>query len=336
MHLARPSRPVINVRIINMLRSFFISLARSAWAQRTLPGWRITKKLASRFIAGESLDEAIQVIRQLNERGIQASIDYLGENTTTLDAASLAVEEIIQILEKINLSGVRANISIKLSQIGLNLDADFCQKNLTEILTKASQWGNFIRIDMEDSSLTEKTVGAYIGARQLKMDNCGIVIQSYLYRSQADIQRMLAFNGKVRLCKGAYQEPPEIAFRKKREVDENYEQLADLLMNGAIKAGAPRLSADGRTPPLPAFATHDERLIRKICTSAANLNLPQDAVEFQMLYGIRRDLQDRLASGGYPVRVYVPYGTHWFPYFMRRLGERPANVWFFLANFFRR
>ena len=327
---------MINVRIIDMLRSFFVSLSHSSWAQRTFSSWGIAKKLASRFIAGERSGDAIQVIRQLNERGIQATLDHLGENTTTLDEAGQAVDEVIHILGEIDRCGARANVSIKLSQLGLNLDPDFCMKNLLKILSKANELGNFIRIDMEDSTLTEKTLAAFYGAREKQLDNCGVVIQSYLYRSQADITRILSVNGKVRLCKGAYQEPPEIAYPRKRDVDENYVRLAELLLNGAIQAGMPRLSADGRIPPLPAFATHDEQIIQKMCASADRLNLPKDALEFQMLYGIRRDLQDQLAASGYPVRVYVPYGSHWFPYFMRRLGERPENVWFLLSNYFRR
>ncbi len=319
-----------------MLRSFFGSLSRSIWAQRTFSNWAIANKLASRFIAGESSSEAIQVIRQLNERGIQATLDHLGENTTTREEATQAVDEVIHMIEEIERCGARANVSIKLSQMGLNLDADFCLKNVQRILSKASESGNFVRIDMEDSSLTDKTLAVFMGSRQTQLENCGIVIQAYLYRSEADIRQILTMQGKVRLCKGAYQEPAEVAYPKKSDVDDNYERLAELLLNGAVQAGLPRLSGDGRVPPLPAFATHDERLIQKICASAARMNLPKDALEFQMLYGIRRDLQERLASEGHPVRVYVPYGAHWFPYFMRRLGERPANVWFIFSNYFRK
>ncbi len=186
-----------------MLRSFFGSLSRSTWAQRTFSRWAIAKKLASRFIAGESSAEAIQVIRQLNERGIQATLDHLGENTTTREEATQAVDEVIHMIDEIERCGARANVSIKLSQMGLNLDADFCLKNVQQILAKASASGNFVRIDMEDSSLTEKTLAVFMGARQMQLENCGIVIQAYLYRSEADIRQILTHAGKGEALQGS-------------------------------------------------------------------------------------------------------------------------------------
>ena len=207
------------------------------------------------------------------------------------------------------------------------------------ILRRAGELGNFIRIDMEDSSLTGKTLQIWEWAHSpggLGFDSVGIVIQAYLYRSHEDICRILESGGRVRLCKGAYDEPESVAFPQKKDVDANFDRLATLLLEGALKAGSPQISTDGRVPPIAAVATHDELRIRHAQEEIRRLDLPKGAMEFQMLYGIRRDMQEQLAGQGYPVRVYVPYGTHWYPYFMRRLAERPANVWFFLSNFFRR
>ena len=326
------------------LRWFFIALSRASWAQRAITRWGFAWKAASRFIAGENVEEAIRVIRELNGRGIQATLDHLGENTTRPEAARQAAEEVIHALQVLDREKARANVSLKLSQIGLGLDEQLCRDNLARILAEARRLGNFIRIDMEDSSLTEATLQIYLWARAQGYDNTGIVIQSYLYRSEADIATILRVGGRVRLCKGAYMEPSTVAFPKKKDVDASYDRLATQLMEGARvqpggpsqQAGAPEASPDGRFPPIPALATHDEARVRYAQSEVSRLELSRRAVEFQMLYGIRRDLQESLAAQGYPVRVYVPYGTHWYPYFMRRIAERPANVWFFVSNYFRR
>lgn len=327
---------MIHVRIMYMLRSFFISLSRAGWAQRSITRWGFARRMASRFVAGETAEEAIRAIRQLNAHGINGTLDHLGENTSSPDAARQAAGEVAAMLEAIDRAGVRANVSIKLSQMGLTIDPNLCRENLCSLLEKASSLGNFVRIDMEDAALTEHTLDMYYWARQQGFENTGIVIQSYLFRSEADIRRIGDLSGRVRLCKGAYKEPPAVAFPLKSDVDEHFDHLAELLMEGATRAGLPRLSEDGRIPPIPALATHDERRIHQARAAAIRLKLPKEALEFQMLYGIRRDLQQELAAAGYPVRVYVPYGTHWYPYFMRRLGERPANVWFLASNFFRK
>ena len=318
-----------------MLRSFFITMSKAAWAQRLITRWGIAWRTASRFVAGESPMEAIQAVQALNKRGIQASLDHLGENTTSPQAAVQATGEILLALDKIQEAGVRANVSIKLTQIGLALDPDQCQQNLITILDRARQHQNFVRIDMEDSPFTEETLSMYGLMRQHGFENLGVVIQAYLYRSEGDVKRIANDAGRIRLCKGAYQEPPEVAFPKKIDVDANYDRLIEILMDGAMAAGMPVLSPDGRIPPIPAIATHDPERIVHACSYAEKIGLPRQAFEFQMLFGIRRDLQDRLAGEGYQVRVYVPYGDHWYPYFMRRLAERPANIWFFISNFFK-
>jgi proline dehydrogenase len=319
-----------------MMRAFFISLSKVSWAQQLISRSRFARNAASRFIAGETHADAIQAVRALNASGISATLDHLGENTVDEEAARQATEEVMEILEQIERCNVRSNVSIKLSQLGLILDEALCRQNLALILEKAQAANNFVRIDMEDSSLTQKTLNAFFWAHQQGYENTGIVIQSYLYRSEADILALGERGDRVRLCKGAYKEPPEIAFPKMKGVNESFDHLVDLLYAAALTKGAPVISADGRIPPIPALATHDDQRIQYARAAAEGVGLPKSALEFQMLYGIRRDLQKQLAEEGYPVRVYVPYGTHWYPYFMRRLAERPANVWFLLSNLLRR
>jgi proline dehydrogenase len=319
-----------------MLRSILIYLSQAAWARRIVTGWNFSWRAASRFVAGENLQDAIEVIKGLNEMGINATLDHLGEHTSDPEKAIQATEDVMEALTAIEQSGVRSNTSIKLTQIGLALDENLCRDNLERILKHAQKINNFVRIDMEDSPWIEKTLSLY---RHMKeecgCDNVGIVIQAYLYRSEDDVAQIMKVNGRVRLCKGAYQEPENIAFPKKKDVDANFEHLTNLLVDGALLAGSPPISEDGNIPPIPAIATHDENRIEytKTCLKAAGL--PREAMEFQMLNGIRRDLQMQLSSAGFPVRVYVPYGTEWYPYFTRRLAERPANLWFFISNLFR-
>ncbi len=320
-----------------MLRSFFIYLSQAVWARRLVTRWSFARRAASRFIAGEKLEDAIRVIGQLNEKGIMATLDRLGEHTTNLDEAKQATRDIIHIFDVIDLAGVRANVSIKLSQIGLSLDKALCAENLRQILEHAQQKKSFVRIDMEDSPTVDATLELYQQMREdYHFDNTGLVIQSYLYRSAADIEKIMASGGRVRLCKGAYKEPAEAAFPKKKDVDDNYDRLVMKMIDSSLALGSPAVSADGKFPPILAVASHDENRLILAKAYANKVGLPQKAIEFQMLHGIRRDLQEQTVQQGYPVRVYVPYGTEWYPYFMRRLAERPANVWFFISNFFRK
>ena len=323
-----------------MLRAFFITLSKARWAQRTITQWPFAWRAASRFVAGEQPAGAVRAIRALNAKGIQATLDHLGENTTNAAEATQATADIQLILDEIEQAGVRSNVSIKLSQIGLALDTALCRDNLARILEHAHTRANFVRIDMEDSPYTDRTLDLYHEMYARGYDNTGVVVQSYLYRTGHDVTCLLTQQAhrahtRVRLTKGAYREPVDVAYRRKADVDANYDRLTKLLLDSALAAGAPAISADGRTPPIPAIATHDERRIQYATAYAKQIGLPKQALEFQMLYGIRRDLQEQLAAAGYPVRVYVPYGTRWYPYFMRRLAERPANVWFFVANYFR-
>jgi proline dehydrogenase len=317
-----------------MLRSFFVALAKAVWTYRLITSWSVSRRVSRRFVAGETIAEAIQVVRQLNLEGINATLDHLGENTTTEPEARAAAEEVLTLLQAIYRSGVRCNVSVKLSQIGLTLDEELCRELVGGIISRARELGNFIRIDMEGSDLTERTLNVYEWVLdQGYAANVGIVLQAYLFRTGRDLEQAVAKGGRVRLCKGAYQEPASIAFARKSDVNLSFDQLTLLLLRYVRSSSAPGLSANGRIPPVPAIATHDPARIAYVRRVVSELGIEKTAVEFQLLYGIRRDLQHQLKADGFPVRVYVPYGTHWYPYFMRRLGERPANLWFFISNF---
>ena len=320
-----------------MFRSILIYLSKATWARKIVTQWRIAWMVASRFVAGEKPEDAIQAIESLNEMGICATLDHLGESVETAENANDAVDEIIHILEKIDKEDVRSGVSIKLSQIGLALDEKVCEANLRRILNRAKALHNYVRIDMEDSPYTEVTLSLFrkMMAEGFK-ENVGIVIQAYLYRSEKDVQQLMEECATVRLCKGAYKEPPDIAFPKKKDVDANFDKLTKMMIDGALKHGKPEVSDCGRYPPIPAIGSHDASRIHFAKNYARKVGLPNQALEFQMLYGIRRDLQESLKKEGYPVRVYVPYGTEWYPYFVRRLAERPANLWFFVSNLVRR
>jgi proline dehydrogenase len=320
-----------------MLRSILIYLSKATWARKLVTSWGFAWRAASRFVAGETLQDGIDVIKDLNARGINATLDHLGEHTTDPERAQRATEDILEALAAIDESGVRANVSVKLTQLGLALDEQLCRENLERILKRAQELSNFVRIDMEDSPWVNQTLSLYrYLLNDCGCDNVGVVIQSYLFRSEQDVVDIMAQHGRIRLCKGAYQEPERVAFPKKSDVDVNYDLLARLMLEGAVAADSPPVSPDGKIPPIPALATHDEKRITLAKAYIDQLSLPLLAMEFQMLNGIRRDLQQQLAAEGYPVRVYVPYGTEWYPYFVRRLAERPANLWFFLSNMFRK
>jgi proline dehydrogenase len=319
-----------------MLRSFLIYLSKASWAQKMVSSWGLAWKTASRFVAGTKVEDAIGVIRQLNAKGINVTLDHLGEHTSKPEEASEATDEILNTLDEIYKSRLCANVSIKLTQIGLGLDENLCGQNLERILAKAKEYGNFVRIDMEDTPYTDKTIALYYQMHGKGYSNTGLVVQSYLYRTEADVRKLLNDKTRIRLVKGAYQEPADKAFPKKADVDANYDLLTKILIDAALDGQSPSVSNDGCFPPLPAIATHDENRIAFAKQYIQKTNLPKEALEFQMLYGIRRDLQEQLVKEGYPVRVYVPFGTQWYPYFMRRLAERPANVWFFISNFFRK
>jgi len=301
-----------------MLRHTFLYLSEQPALKDLALRFQFAENMARRFVAGETLDEAVQVIRVLNHRGLLVTLDHLGENVISRQDAERATETYLHIFDEIDRTGVDANVSLKLTQLGLDRGDDFAYENLRRIVEHAGQYGNFVRMDMEGSAYTQRTLDIYDRLREAGLDNVGVVIQAYLYRSEADIERLIERGVKVRLCKGAYDEPPEIAFPKKADVDRNYVRLTQLLFSPAAREHG----------VAPAIATHDEKMIAAAKEAIQQNNVAPEKFEFQMLYGVRRELQQRLADEGYRVRIYVPYGAEWYPYFMRRMAERPANVLF--------
>jgi proline dehydrogenase len=286
----------------------------------------LAKRVARRFVAGETIEEAMAATRALNARGMLVTLDYLGESVTDEAVAAAARDEILQLLERINSTGLEANVSVKLTQLGLRIRKEFAIENLRQILTRAQGYGNKIRIDMEESELVDMTLDIYHALKdEYGFENVGVVIQSYLYRSEKDVKELIQEGAWVRLCKGAYAEPPDIAFPDKADTDANYILLTKMMLSEEARNKGVYLGV----------ATHDEEIIEATIDFAKENEIPPDDYEFQMLYGIRRDLQVRLVDQGYKLRIYVPYGTAWYPYFVRRLAERPANLWFFISNLLR-
>lgn len=318
-----------------MLRAILLYLSKAAWARRIVTGWGFARRASARFVAGENLEAAIGAVGALGARGLNATLDHLGEHVTTADEARAAADDYLAILDRICGAGVRSNASLKLSQLGLEVDTNLCRDNLHRIVAKGAECGIFIRIDMEDSSTVDRTLTIYRSLTGDGLSNVGLVLQAYLYRTETDLRALMAEGASIRLCKGAYNEPASVAFPKKSDVDRNYDRLAGLMLAAALERGGETVSADGRVPPRTALATHDPRRIEFARREAERLGLPRAAVEFQMLYGIRGDLQQELARAAYPVRIYVPYGQEWYPYYVRRLAERPANLWWFLTNLVR-
>ncbi len=315
-----------------MLRAPLLYLSSAVWARQALSHMSLARRTASRFVSGQTADDAVAAIRNLNRRGINATLDHLGESVTNEAEAVRAADDYVFVLGKVRECGVRSNVSLKLTQMGLDLGEDFCVGNVRRVLAQARALDTFVRVDMEGTPYTDATIRVF---RALYEDfhNVGLVVQAYLYRTEADLKALVADGVRIRLCKGAYKEPPDKAFPRKADVDANYVKLAQFLLDHACDAPAP--DGSGRFPPLPALATHDEKIIELTRAYAAKIGLKPQQYEFQMLFGIRRELQDRLAAEGNAVRVYVPYGTEWYPYFMRRLAERPANLWFFISNLVR-
>ncbi|HZS48914.1 MAG TPA: proline dehydrogenase family protein [Blastocatellia bacterium] len=277
------------------------------------------QKITKRFVAGETLEEALGAIRDLNSKGITASFDHLGESIKSASEADGEVTEYNRILQTIDRERLHSNVSVKLTQLGLDIDPEICYQNTRKIVETARSFENFVRIDMEDSAHTGTTLEVFRRLRA-EFDNVGIVVQAYLYRTEKDVEDLLKIGARIRLCKGAYKEPASVAFPKKEDVDQNYVKLMKMLLPSNIYHG---------------IATHDPAMIEATKKFAGENNIGKGRFEFQMLFGIRRDLQESLIKEGYGLRVYVPYGNAWYPYFMRRLAERPANVWFILKNFFK-
>lgn len=279
----------------------------------------LARRFATRFVAGETADAAIEAARTLASAGITASLDLLGESVTNPEAARSARDEILALLDQMeDEATIETNVSVKPSQMGLDLDLDLCRTHFRDLLGRVRALNGFLRLDMEGATHTQRTLDLFANDLQPEYgDHVGVVIQSALRRSAEDVDRLLARGARVRLCKGAYREESDIAFPDKRDVDRQYVSLMERLL---------------REGNYPALATHDEAIIAHAQRCVAREGIAPDRFEFQMLHGVRRDLQNRLRASGYRVRVYIPFGTHWYPYLMRRLAERPANIAFILGN----
>ncbi|MBI5876004.1 MAG: proline dehydrogenase family protein [Chloroflexi bacterium] len=307
-----------------MTRALFINLSRNDAFQRFVIRFPLSRRVSRRFVAGETLAEAVAAIQRLNAKGLLATFDHLGENVKSAGEARAAADAYTGMLDAIEQNKLRSNVSLKPTHMGLDFGDDVCLGNIKRVAAHARHTGNFVRIDMEGSPYTQRTLDLYRALRADGADNVGIVIQAYLFRSADDIAALAAMGARVRLFKCAYKEPDHIAFPRKANVDASFRNLISALWSPeALAAGAHA-----------ALATHDERIIAWAIDEAAKRGVAKDRFEFQMLYGIRRERQEQLARDGYTVRVYVPYGTQWYPYFMRRLAERPANVLFLIKNLF--
>jgi proline dehydrogenase len=302
-----------------MMRALLIRLSESKSLAKIVTGNPVTRRMSRRFVAGEKLDEAVSAARACNHAGLSVSLDHLGENVSTEEEARRARDAYLENFDRIAAEKLDANVSLKLTQLGLDLGTEICFSLLESVVERAARYNNFLRVDMEGSPYTQRTIEMVKRARA-NYERVGAVIQAYLYRSEQDVKDLLAIGCRIRLCKGAYREPASIAFAKKEDVDKNYLRLMQLLLPSGIYHG---------------IATHDPRMIDATKNFAAQQGIGNDQFEFQMLYGIRTDLQQQLVGEGYRMRVYIPYGAEWFPYFMRRLAERPANVLFFVRNLFR-
>lgn len=302
-----------------MVRSFFLFLSRQKHLRRWSETSPAARRLSERFVAGETLEQALAVSRRLNSEGITVTLDHLGESVENLAEAAEARDVYLRTLSALHDSGIQGNVSLKLTQFGLNFSYDQCRANVEQLVRCADQLGSFVRVDMESSEYTQRTLDL-VESLHRQFPRVGVVIQAYLYRSKADVEKLCDSGIWVRLCKGAYLEPASVAFAKKDQVDQNFVELMRILLDRG---------------EYPAIATHDEKMIAATKEYAAAKKIARDAFEFQMLYGIRRDLQRQLVREGYRLRLYVPFGKAWYPYYMRRLAERPANVFFIVKNLFR-
>jgi proline dehydrogenase len=304
------------------MRSSLLWLSRRRSLGRLATQLPVTRSMVARFVAGESLDEALGALERLRAAGLRTTVDVLGEAVMSVADAETAAAEYLDVLDALAARGLDRNVSVKLSQMGLGVDEAACRRNVSRILERAAAHDAFVRIDMEDHETTDATLALWRELRPLNAGrgDSGVVIQAALRRSPSDVDALVAEGARIRLCKGAYVEPASVAYPDKVDVDAAYERLME------------RLFVEGT---FPAIATHDERLIGRAIVFARERGIAADRFEFQMLYGVRRDLQERLVRAGYGVRVYVPFGTQWYPYFMRRLAERPANVAFVLRSVLR-
>ncbi len=301
------------------MRTFFLFLSRQKQLRNWMETSRWARRLSARFVAGDNLADALATCQRINAEGIAVTLDHLGENVNSLAEAAASRDAYLEALHEIVNRKINGNVSLKLTQFGMDLSLEDCRANVEALVKEAASLNNFVRIDMESSEYTDRTLDLVVSLFE-RYRATGTVIQAYLYRSRKDVEALSAKGIRIRLCKGAYLEPPSVAFKSKSDVDRNFVELMNLLLEKGV---------------YPGIATHDERIIEETKRYVASHQISRDAFEFQMLYGIRRDIQKRLVNEGYRLRLYVPYGQAWYPYFMRRLAERPANVFFLVRNLLR-
>jgi proline dehydrogenase len=301
------------------MRTFFLFLSRQKHLRNWMETSRWARRLSARFVAGDNLPDALATCQRINAEGIAVTLDHLGENVTSLEEAAASRDAYMRALTEIANLKIDGNVSLKLTQFGMDLSLTECAANVEALVRQAAALGSFVRVDMESSEYTDRTLDLVVNLHD-RYKSTGTVIQAYLYRSRKDVEMLCARGIRVRLCKGAYLEPPSVAFKSKAEVDRNFVELMNLLLETGV---------------YPAIATHDEKIIEQTERFVESRKISRDSFEFQMLYGIRRDIQKRLVNEGYRLRLYVPYGQAWYPYFMRRLAERPANVFFLARNLLR-
>jgi len=302
-----------------MMKATLLYLSRQKGIQDFMTNFGVTRRVVDRFVSGEELLDGLDAVRRVNSEGGIATLDHLGEEVSEPEEAVAATQVYLDALDQINDNQLDTNVSVKPTQVGLKIDKKLCEGNFAKIIERAKKYDNFVRMDMEGSDCTQDTLDVFYNLRK-KYDNVGIVIQTYLYRSEKDVDEILELGGRIRLCKGAYKEPKEIAFPKMHQVDLSFVKLMQKALLSGIYHG---------------IATHDEKIIDQTKEFAKIKNISKDSYEFQLLYGIRTELQQKLVREGYNVRIYIPFGRQWYPYFMRRLAERPSNLFFFLKNFIR-
>jgi len=301
------------------MKDLLLFLSKQGWMKSAITGFPPSRHVASRFVAGETIDDVVRATRELNAKGMSVTADHLGEHVKDLAEVKAAHAQYLELIDRIVREKLDANVSVKLSEMGLDIDPALCDENMRSLLAHAAKHAMFVRIDMESSAYTQRTMDTFLELRKTH-ENVGIVLQSYLHRTADDVKRTLEVQGRIRLCKGAYAEPPTVAFPDKAEVDRNFVELAGKLITSGIFHG---------------IATHDEAMMEGTIQQARKAGLKQDAFEFQMLYGVRRDLQEKLVRDGWKLRIYVPYGENWYPYLMRRMAERPANLLFVVRSLFK-
>ena len=301
------------------MKNLLLFLSKQGWMKSAVTGFPLSRTMASRFVAGDTIDDVIRVTRLLNSKGKSVTADHLGEHVTDVAEVKAAHAQYLKLIERLYAEKLDANVSVKLSEMGQDVDEGLCLENITSLVEHASKRDMLVRIDMESSAYTERTMNTFVDLRK-KHENVGIVLQAYLYRTADDIKRTLELKGRIRLCKGAYAEPPTVAYPDKADVDRNFAELAGKLVTSGIFHG---------------IATHDEAMVEATIAHVKKAGLKPEAFEFQMLFGVRRDLQDKLVKDGWKLRIYVPYGDNWYPYMMRRMAERPANLLFVVKSMFK-